>query len=247
MSQAIPPVTMNHIAHAEIDRTPPKHDAAWTIGIAARPAQTAPVTGGREASFAERETLCEEGARADLIFIIAEGAVMLSKLLPDGRRQIIELLGAGDVFGLSNTALYDTTAESLTPVRAYQYERRLHETSADLQRAVSQRMTSQLCAMHDHAMLLGRKTAAERVASFLMGLIPNRGGHGCSGPDAKGDIRHVTIPMTRQEIADYLGLTLETVSRAFSQLKRDGILQAPRHDEIVVTNVCRLCHLTGTL
>jgi CRP-like cAMP-binding protein len=53
--------------------------------------------------------------------------------------------------------------------------------------------------------------------------------------------------MTRQEIADYLGLTLETVSRAFSQLKKDGILQARRHNEIVLTNVCRLCHLTGTL
>ena len=55
---------MNHIAHAEIDRTPPKHDAAWTIGIAARPPQDAPVTGAREATFMERETLCEEGARA---------------------------------------------------------------------------------------------------------------------------------------------------------------------------------------
>ena len=238
---------MNHIAHAEIDRTPPKHDAAWTIGIAARPSQDALVAGAREAHFAARETLCEEGARADHIVIIAQGAVMLSKLLPDGRRQIIELLGAGDVFGLSNTALYDTTAESLTPVRAFQYERRVYENSPELQRAVSQKMTSQLCAMHDHAMLLGRKTAAERVASFLMGLIPNRGGHGCNGPDAKADTRHVAIPMTRQEIADYLGLTLETVSRAFSQLKKDGILQAPRHDEIVVTNVCRLCHLTGTL
>jgi CRP-like cAMP-binding protein len=238
---------MNHIAHAEIDRTPPKHDAAWTIGIAARPAQDAPVAGAREAHFTDRETLCEEGARADQIFIIAQGAVMLSKLLPDGRRQIIELLGAGDVFGLSNTALYDTTAESLMPVRVFLYERRFYEASAELQRAVSQRMTSQMCAMHDHAMLLGRKTAAERVASFLMGLLPNRGGHGCKGPDAKADTRHVTIPMTRQEIADYLGLTLETVSRAFSQLKKDGILQARRHNEIVLTNVCRLCHLTGTL
>jgi CRP-like cAMP-binding protein len=237
---------MNHIAHAEIDRTPPKHDAAWTIGIAARPAQHAPVAGAREASFADRETLCEEGARADQIFIVAQGAVMLSKLLPDGRRQIIELLGAGDVFGLTNTVLYDTTADALTPVRAFLYERRFFEASPELQRAVSQRMMSQICAMHDHAMLLGRKTAAERVASFLMGLIPNRGGHGCQGSDAKVDTSHITIPMTRQEIADYLGLTLETVSRAFSQLKKDGILKALRHNEIVVTNVCRLCHLTGS-
>ena len=238
---------MNHVAHAEIDRTPPKHDAAWTIGIAARPAQEAPVKGGRELHFGERETICEEGARADHLFIIAEGAVMLSKLLPDGRRQIIELLGAGDVFGVSNTTLYDSSGETLTPVRAFAYERRLYETSLDLQRAVSQRMTSQLCALHDHAMLLGRKTAAERVASFLIGLIPGRGGLGCKGPNPQGDTRPVSIPMTRQEIADYLGLTLETVSRAFSQLKRDGIVQAARHDEIVVTNVCRLCHLTGTM
>ena len=196
------------------DRVPPKHDAEWTLGFSRAGTFAEPeAKGSRHLAFETRSTVMDEGDEARSIYLIIEGAVMLSKLLPDGRRQIIELLGPGDVFGITNTAVHDVCAETLSH-------------------------------LHDHAVLLGRKSALERVATFLMRLVPGRGGIACIGP-SRSNTAHVRVPMTRQEIADYLGLTLETVSRAFSQLKRDGYLAYGRNDEVTITNVCRLCHCTG--
>ena len=88
------------------------------------------------------------------------------------------------------------------------------ERSPELFRRLSARLQAQFCAMHEHAVLLGRKSALERVASFIMQCVPGRGGYGCPGPSGDNSI-NVRLGMTRQEIADYLGLTIETVSRAF--------------------------------
>jgi CRP-like cAMP-binding protein len=107
-------------------------------------------------------------------------------------------------------------------------------------------MQAQICALHDHAVLLGRKSALERVATFLMRLVPKRGGFGCCGPTtAKSDEEHVRVTLTRQEIADYLGLTLETVSRSFSQLKQREMIRCGRNEDVVIANVCGLCRLAG--
>ncbi|PSC06675.1 transcriptional regulator [Alsobacter soli] len=231
------------------DRLPPKHDARWTLGISRRESMDEPVEKAtRHLDLAARECVLDEGDEARSLYVILEGAVMLSKLLPDGRRQIIELLGPGDIFGLSTNRLSDVTAETVLPARIVVYDRHTAESSAALQRLVSERMKAQICALHDHAVLLGRKTAVERVATFLMRLVPNRGGAGCAGPlsERRPDQANVRVPLTRQEIADYLGLTLETVSRAFSQLKREGFLVYGRHDEVTIANVCRLCKCTGS-
>ncbi len=233
---------------SDLDRVPPKHDARWTLGISRDALLPEPGDkAGRTMDMDARETVFDEGDRARSIYLILEGAVMLSKLLPDGRRQIIELLGPGDVFGMTMTATHDVNAETLRPVRMIAYDRSAVDASPSLQIMVAERMKTQLCALHDHAVLLGRKSARERVATFLMRLIPGRGGMGCLGASrGKQDCATVTIPLTRQEIADYLGLTLETVSRAFSQLKREGMLTYGKHDEVTVANVCGLCHLTGS-
>jgi CRP-like cAMP-binding protein len=227
------------------DRIPPKHDANWTLGFS-RPGsfQEPQAKATRHVDFESRSTIIDEGDEAKSVFLITEGAVMLSKLLPDGRRQIIELLGPGDVFGLTCTRVHDASAETLSPTRIVAYDRRHLDESPALQQLMHDRMRSQICALHDHAVLLGRKSAAERVATFLMRLLPGRGGVDCIGGGKKDEAR-VRVPLTRQEIADYLGLTLETVSRAFSQLKRDGILAYGRNNEVSITNVCRLCHRTG--
>ena len=94
-------------------------------------------------------------------------------------------------------------------------------------------------------MLLGRKSALERVATFVMHCVPGRGGFDCAGPRCGGDSAIVRLGMTRQEIADYLGLTLETVSRAFSELRRRGIIAIDKQEEVRVHDVCRMCQLTG--
>ncbi|WP_460447918.1 Crp/Fnr family transcriptional regulator [Alsobacter sp. SYSU BS001988] len=231
------------------DRIPPKHDAGWTLGISHPGRIEAPADKAvRRLDLGPRESVIDEGDVERFLYVVLEGAVMLSKLLPDGRRQITDLLGPGDVFGLSVSHLADVTVETVLPSRIALYDRQTVEASAELQQLISAGLRAQVCALHDHAMLLGRKSAVERVSTFLMRLLPNRGGNGCQGPsgDRKADRAQVQVPLTRQEIADYLGLTLETVSRAFSHLKREGFLDYGRHDEVTIVNVCRLCQCTGS-
>jgi CRP-like cAMP-binding protein len=186
-----------------------------------------------------------EGDRADRIFQLVDGAVMLYKLLPDGRRQVVELLSAGDVFGLTPLPIYDCSAETLVASNVIAYDRASVEQSPELLRRLSGHVHAQLCALHEHAMLLGRKSALERVATFVMHCVPGRGGFDCAGPRCGGDSAIVRLGMTRQEIADYLGLTLETVSRAFSELRRRGIIAIDKQEEVRVHDVCRMCQLTG--
>lgn len=195
----------------------------------------------------EHTVLFYEGDPADRLFELEDGVVMLYKLLPDGRRQVVEILNTGAVFGVPGHDVYDCSAESLTPVRVSCFDRREIETSIDLQKHLTHCLMAQMETLHDHAVLLGRKSAVERVATFLMRLVPDRGGIGCVGPvsDEDEDDFNVTLTMTRQEIADYLGLTIETVSRVISDLKRRGFLKIERQDHIRINNVCGLCQLTG--
>lgn len=197
--------------------------------------------------LAEHTIVYYEGDPADRFYEIAEGAVMLFKLLPDGRRQVVGLLGPGDVFGLPAGEDHDSASETLVPSVLKAIERRDVEASVDLQRHVNQCLLRQIAALRDHAVLLGRKSAFERVASYLMRMVPNRGvGDLCRGrPDVGVDEAVLRITMTRQEIADYLGLTIETVSRIISDMKRKGYLVADRQDRLRITDVCHLCRQSG--
>lgn len=187
-----------------------------------------------------------EDDKAEKIYEVVDGAVMLYKLLPDGRRQVVELVGPGEFFGISSLDVHDCSAETLSPTTLSAYDRAQVEQSSMLQKQVTTCLTRKLLAMHDHAVTLGRKSALERVTTFLMRFVPNRGGYGCVGRmNGKADEAVVHLAMTRQEIADYLGLTIETVSRAFSELRRRGAIVIDRQDEVRITDVCGLCHLTG--
>lgn len=200
---------------------------------------------GQRQRVGQHAHIFREGDRADRMYQLVDGAVMLYKLLPDGRRQVVELLSAGDVFGLSALPVYDCSAETLVSCNVIAYERAAVEQSPELLRRLSAHVHAQLCALHEHAVLLGRKSALERVATFVMHCVPGRGGFNCAGPRCGGDSAVVRLGMTRQEIADYLGLTLETVSRAFSELRRRGIIAIDKQEEVRVHDVCRICQLTG--
>jgi CRP/FNR family transcriptional regulator len=202
--------------------------------------------GGREIHFAGRVILFLEGDETDSIFQLVDGTVMLYKLMPDGRRQIVELLRAGDVFGFSPSGIHECSAESLVAGTCIVYKRTDIERSATLTQTVNQHVQAQLCAMHGHAILLGRKTAMERIATFLMRCVPGRGGYRCLAPAPSAERAGVRLNMTRHEIADFLGLTIETVSRCLSKLKRRGAISIDKPDEIIVNDVCRMCRLTGT-
>lgn len=201
---------------------------------------------GRDVYFSPRTLIFLEGALVDLVYQVIDGAIMLYKLLPDGRRQVVEILGADDIFGFSPSPVHDCFAETLTGTRCRVFDRAQVERSSVLMRRLCTHLYVQVCNLHDHAVLLGRKTAIERMASFLMRCIPGRGGQNCPGPRRDDDGAQVHLAMTRLEIADYLGLTIETVSRTLTKLKRRGILSLSRLDEICIDDVCQLCRLTGT-
>ena len=197
---------------------------------------------GRPMEVPPRTVIIDEGDPARAVYRIQSGHVMLSKLLPDGRRRIFELLGPGSIFGLTPHERHDSVAESLTDTRISIFERLALERMSSFDNYIIYRLEIQICALHDHAVLLGRKTATERVSTYILNLaqsVPEN--ENSSPPQAL-----VIVPMTRSEIADYLGLTLETVSRAFSRLKRLGVISYERHDGPMRVALDRLGPLTGT-
>ncbi len=193
---------------------------------------------GRLIDFPSRVTIIDEGEPANAIYQIVSGNVMISKLLPDGRRQIFEVLGPGHMFGVTPNGHYDCIAEALTDVRVTAFEKGQVDRSSAFNAQLADVLKIQICALHEHAVLLGRKSAVERVASYILELI-----EGTSPNEGWVSVR---VLMTRSEIADYLGLTLETVSRAFSHLKRDSIIAYERYDGLIRVNIPRLRPLTST-
>ncbi len=194
----------------------------------------------------EHDAVFYEGDPADRVYELLEGAVMLFKLLPDGRRQVVEIVAPSALFGVVGGKLYDCNAETLTPCVVRILDRRDIENSAEFQGHVSRCLRQQIERLHDHAVLLGRKSAFERVTTFLMHFVPTRGVAGCAGPSSGKDEQTIELTMTRQEIADFLGLTIETVSRVISDLKRRGLIAIEKQDRIRITDICGICHLTGT-
>ena len=150
------------------------------------------------------ETFLDEGDAATHFFNIVEGAVKVFKLLPDGRRQVTGFLFAGDLLGLAFNDSYTYSAEAITDVRICRFPRRqlerLLEQFPRMERRALAMASNELAAAQEQMMLLGRKTAHERIASFLLSLARRAEQRG-------GDGDTIRLPMTRTDIADYLGLT----------------------------------------
>lgn len=170
-----------------------------------------------------------EGEPARHFFNVTRGTAKLYKCLEDGRRQIIGFLCPGDFAGLAAEGEYGFSAEALDNLGLCRFDRvRFARTLPDLP-ALERRLLDIAChelvLAQDQMLLLGRKSAAERLASFLLAWA-ERGQRACPGHvEAAGPVR-VLLPMTRADIADYLGLTTETVSRTLSALRRDRLIEA---------------------
>jgi CRP/FNR family transcriptional regulator len=179
--------------------------------------------------FGKGRTIYYESDEARHYFEIVSGVVRLCKVTEDGRRQIMAFLTAGDLFGWATQDHYSYSAEAVTPVSAVKYSRRrveaLVRTDPTVGRRVLVLLSNQLALAHDHLLLLGRMTASERISVFLLTLTRRRANH---LPDA----RIVELPMNRRDIADYLGLTIETVSRTMSAMKRKGVLSYTYADSV---------------
>ncbi len=164
------------------------------------------------------EIFLHEGGPAAHFFTVTEGTVKLFKLLSGGRRAVIGFLFPGDLFGFGDADKYNYGAEAVTPVSLSRYSRRrlgrLYLDFPGLESRLLKLVTRELAAAQDQMMLLGRKTAPERVASFLLTLARRQ----------SRNTGWIELPMTRADIADYLGLTTETVSRVLNVLKASGCI-----------------------
>ena len=179
-----------------------------------------------------------ESEPADYVYQVVDGAVRSYKLLSDGRRQIGAFHLTGDIFGLENSEIHRFTAEAIvdTTVRLVRRTSLEHvaETDVLVARNLLNMTATNLRHAEDHMLLLGRKTSLERVAAFLLEMDRRLTAAGV-----------MALPMCRRDIADYLGLTLETVSRALSYLHGEGILSflGQTQREIVLLDRVRLAEL----
>ena len=185
---------------------------------------------GTAMSLARGETLFYEGDAALSCFKVISGALRSCRVLADGRRHIAEFFLPGDFIALSAEAAHRFTAEAVTETKLMRYPRHSVEQMTEAQPRLSRCLLDLLCrslsAAQQQMLLLGRKNAVERMASFLLMMA-----------DRASDGEHVSLPMTRSDIADHLGLTTETVSRIFGQLKSQRVIQLKGASEVVVTDI----------
>ncbi len=168
-----------------------------------------------------RQVLFRQADRADAVYNVTEGMVRLSRLLPDGRRHVMGFAMVGDFLGLALSETFNVTAEALGPTTLCRFERRsfanLVAGKPHLLQKLHARAGYELTLAQDQMTLLSRRTAEEKVASFLLGLRERLSRIG--RPSVT-----VALPMGRQDIADHLGLTIETVSRLLTRLDREKLL-----------------------
>jgi CRP/FNR family nitrogen fixation transcriptional regulator len=198
----------------------------------------APSTVGSVQSFAKDEEIFAEGDKAAYVYKVLSGVVRTSKLLSDGRRQIDAFHLAGDIFGIEAGDEYRFCAESVGNCVVVAYRRShlaaLTGSDAQLGQDMTMGMMRSLVRAQNHMLLLGRKSALEKIATFLLDMA-----------ERTADDSTLDLPMSRTDIADHLGLTIETVSRSFTQLERQGIIGLPSARRIVLSNRAALERLNA--
>ncbi len=168
--------------------------------------------------FGRNEEIYAQDDVVELLYRVVRGVVRTSRFTADGRRQVGAFYYPGDQFGLEPGPDHRFGAEALEDCEILVVRRsavRAAAGDAELDRAILEAQRLEMERLQDHVVMLGRKSARERVASFLMS-IAQRGGDD-----------HADLAMGRQDMADYLGLTIETVSRMLTQLQGDAIVEFP--------------------
>jgi CRP/FNR family transcriptional regulator, nitrogen fixation regulation protein len=182
-----------------------------------------------EFSYTKDEEIYGEEEPGDYVYQVISGAVRAHKLLSDGRRQIGAFYLPGDVFGLESGPIHRLTAEAVVDTDVRLVTRRGLEKAAGTDVQVARRLWAMTSAdlrhAEDHMLLLGRKNARERVAAFLLEMDGRLAGIGM-----------MALPMCRRDIGDYLGLTLETVSRTLSHFHLQGFLGFSGARQILLRN-----------
>jgi CRP/FNR family transcriptional regulator len=188
-----------------------------------------------------REHIFFEGDPKDHVYQVEKGTVCLYKTLPDGRRQIVDFAYQGDLIGLGGPGDHVFSAQAITLTRLRCLPAGvLHELAQNdpvvgmqLYRALS----DQLLAARDLLLTVGQRNATERLAALLLALSRREGG--------EGDAVRITLPMTRADIADFLSLTIETVSRTFTKLRQSGVIELMQSQVVVVRDRAALERLAA--
>jgi CRP/FNR family transcriptional regulator len=188
------------------------------------------------------QSLFFEGDAAKHLFEVVEGSLRIFRIISDGRRVITGFLHAGDIVGVSLKNHYLYSAEAICDTKVRRFSRKAFEAevsnSPDLRPQVFARLCDEMAAAQDQMVLLSRKNAEERVCTFLLKQLRRDPAH-------RQVNAIVELPMTRLDIADYLGLTIETVSRTMTKLTNKGILVSAGRHFVRIMKYGMLVQLSG--
>ncbi|MZR32506.1 helix-turn-helix domain-containing protein [Sneathiella litorea] len=186
------------------------------------------------------QSVYREYEEAKYLYTVVTGEIRLANLLDDGRRQVTSFKTAGEVLGEQKNGYYQSDAEAVCDTVVCQIpikilEKYLQEMPA-MQTALTAKVLSEIHELRHHAILLGRKTPIEKIATFLVDRAEKLGG--------KDSVEvEVMLTMGRNDIADFLGLTIETVSRTITKMKNLGLLEVPSNHSIIIKDMAELENL----
>jgi len=184
-----------------------------------------------------------DGEKFPFYFNINRGTTRSFKILPDGRRQILNFGVPGTMMGFSQHASFDFSIESITDVSLCRFSKDkvdfYSNKHPELRKAIMDNMMSELFDSYAHILVLGKMSAKERLAFFL--IKQNK-----IGFKIYGQMNKIILPMNRYDISDYLGVTTETISRTFTQFETEGLITSLKASEIIIRDRRRLAALAGT-
>lgn len=191
---------------------------------------------GRRRHLKAGEQLLWEGDEAVLVANVIEGVLKLSSGTADGKEQILGIVYPSDFLGRPFGETTPYGVEALTDAHVCVFQRadfdRFAREHPRLEHKLLERTLAELDRSRRWMLLLGRMNAEQRVATFLLEMEERLASGGCAGPDERAG--HFNLPLSRQQIADVLGLTIETVSRQFTRFKADGLIDLPSRREITI-------------
>lgn len=180
--------------------------------------------------------LYRQGDEAARLYEVASGALRVARLTAGGRRTVLAFAHPGDVVGFASGPTHSAECAAITEARVLVHERAALERTGgdpDVQRRLARAALREIARAQAHAVTLGRRSAEERLATFLADLAA-RTGRARRGREGAAGALLLHLPMRRADVADHLGLTVETVSRSFTALRRAGLIALEEPHRVVV-------------
>jgi len=195
-----------------------------------------------EKSFLNKQNIFLQNDQSDYLYNITEGNVKIYQLLDDGRIQIIGFLYPGDFFGSYKNNKYNYCAEAIGDLKTCVFNQKILDKYLDenpiLAKELLNKTSFELTLAQDRLTVLGKLNAAERLVKFLLNISEQRNRIGWKN-------NPISLPMTRQDVADYLGITIETVSRELTNLKTSNIIKIITSKQIYLSNTEELKSYTS--